>query len=254
VQAEQGLGDSIQFLRYARLVKQMGGTVILGCSPALVALASSCAGIDRVVSWGQNIDAFDSYVALMSLPHLLGTSSLSTIPASSPYLQADPACAHQWRSRLAGDQKLKVGLVWQGYIGNTADDRRSAPLSQFAPLARVPNVSLYSLQIGPGSEQLAVAEFPIINLAPSPLSDLAAVLVSLDLLITVDTAPAHLAGALGVPVWIALPKLPDWRWLLDRSDSPWYPTARLFRQTEPGNWQPVFDQMAQALKQLVHHR
>src|SRR5262249_20990605 len=149
-----------------------------------------------------------------------------------------PLRVERWRRELAYETRLKVGLVWRGSPQYISDRQRSAELSHLRPLAGVPGVALFSLQFGPGGEEVMSADFPITDLGSrsTPMENLAALLLNLDLLISVDTAPAHLAGALGVPYWLALPNVPDWRWMLDRSDSPWYPTARLFRQREPGNW------------------
>jgi hypothetical protein len=248
---EQGLGDTIQFLRFAPLVKERGGTVVLVCQPALVGIASSCAGIDTVVPMDAALPAFDVQAPLMSLPRIFGTR-LETIPAKVPYLHAEPARVDHWRKELSHPARFKVGMVWKGSHVK-AGRLRSAPLAAFAPLARVPGVALYSLQTGEGSERLACVDFPITDLGSRsvPLDNLAAILRNLDLLVSVDTAPAHLAGALGVPVWLALRSPPDWRWFLDRSDSPWYPATTLFRQQRTGDWTSVFETMADALQRLV---
>jgi Glycosyltransferase family 9 (heptosyltransferase) len=191
---------------------------------------------------------------LLSLPGILGTS-LATIPAGIPYLAADPARVEEWRKQLAGEKRLKVGIVWQGSTTFKNDRQRSIPVAKFAPLAGVDGAALFSLQAGPGTNRLAPANLPITDLGsrfdPNSLADLAAVLLNLDLLVSVDTAPAHLAGALGRPVWIALSFVPDWRWLMSRADSPWYPTARLFRQSQHGDWQSVIEAMAVELRKLV---
>ncbi len=243
--AEQGLGDTLHFLRYARLVRQRVGRVVLECQPALLSLARSCPGLTQVLAQGEPLPAFDVQAPLLSLPGLFHTN-LASIPAEVPYLTADPARVAYWRQHLAHESRFKVGLVWQGSRQYGADRHRSAPLKTLTPLTQVPGVALYSIQVGEGSEQLASARLPITDLGSQavPLDNLAALLVNLDLLVSVDTAPAHLAGALGVPVWLALSKNADWRWLLDRTDSPWYPTARLFRQEQAGDWDSVFLRIA----------
>jgi tetratricopeptide (TPR) repeat protein len=245
--AEQGLGDTLQFLRYVPMVKQRGAMVVLQCPPALLGLATTSVGIDRLLTYEEPLPAFDVHAPLPSLPGIFATDR-DSIPGAVPYLAANPARVHHWRSELAQHKTFKVGIVWQGSPHHTRDRQRSVPLMQFAGLAQVPDVALFSLQVGAGIQQLASAGLPVIDLGnrfdPGSLADLAAALVNLDLLISVDSAPAHLAGALGVPVWVALPALPDWRWLLDRPDSPWYPTMRLFRQQQAGKWGRVFEEMA----------
>ena len=177
----------------------------------------------------------------------------ATIPAAIPYLSADGDRVVKWRRELRGTAgtPLNVGVVWQGNPGQWQDRKRSIPLADFAPLAEQPRVRLLSLQVGPGREQLAEAPFPIADPAarfdPQSFDDLAAVMMNLDLVVTVDTASAHVAGALGVPVWVALPRAACWRWLLERTDSPWYPTMRLFRQNQAGDWGEVFERMATEL-------
>jgi hypothetical protein len=181
------------------------------------------------------------------------------VPAEVPYLDAEPALVEAWRDRLGSYPGFKVGIVWQGNPQFRFDRLRSIPLAQFAPLARVPGVHLLSLQKGAGRDQLPALRgyFPVIDLGPQlnettgPFLDTAAVMKNLDLVITSDTSAAHLAGALGVPVWVALHDVPDWRWLLEREDSPWYPTMRLFRQTRPGQWEDVFDRIAEALRRRL---
>ncbi len=250
---EQGMGDTIQFIRYVPRVKEGGGRVLVQCQNALLHLLSRTPGIDGLVGWGAAPPAFDVWMPLMSLPALFGTT-VETIPAELPYVSIEPALIAHWRRQLAALPGFRVGIVWQGSPRHPWDRHRSAPLTAFAPLAEVPGVCLVSLQKGPGSNQLTdrPGGFPVVSLGDlqdtaGPFTDTAAIIANLDLVVTIDSAVAHLAGALGAPVWLALQRSSDWRWPLDRSDSPWYPTARLFRQTTLGDWAPVFRAMADAL-------
>jgi hypothetical protein len=189
---------------------------------------------------------------MVSAPAEFHTTA-STIPCDVPYLWADPELTARWRAQLAGAGGFKIGIVWQGTREFLSDHWRSIPLAQFAPLARLPGVRLISLQKGFGSEQIATVDFPVLDLsdrldeAAGPFMDTAAVIRNLDLMVTSDTAIAHLAGALGVPVWVALQFSPHWLWLRQREDSPWYPTMRLFRQTTFNGWPDVFERMAHAV-------
>jgi len=256
--AEQGLGDTIQFVRYASLVKKRGGTVLVRCPQALVRLLSTARGIDRLIPENSPVPAFDVEAALLSLPKVFGTS-LATIPAEIPYLFVDPELAEQWRRELERYPGFRIGIAWQGNPKHTNDRQRSFPLEHFAPVAGLDGVRLFSLQKGPGQEQLPRLgdRFAVVDLASrlgesaDSFMDAAAVMKNLDLVITVDSAVAHLAGALGVPVWVALPVARDWRWLLEREDSPWYPTMRLFRQRRCGDWAEVFEWIAAELQGLV---
>ncbi len=255
--AEQGLGDTLQFIRYAPLVKQRGGRVVVQCQPVLLPVLASCAGIDEWVAQGAPLPSFDVHAALLSLPGILGTT-LETVPAQVPYLSARPDLVAHWHSELGTLTAFKVGLVWQGNPRHRADRYRSIPLRLFEPLARVPGVQLFSLQKGPEPTALLPASFPLTDLGAQmddgengPFMDMAAMIRNLDLVVSVDTAPAHLAGALGVPVWLALHGASDWRWLLNREDSPWYPTMRLFRQQRYGNWEEVIARMVEALRQRL---
>ncbi len=252
--AEQGLGDTIQFVRYAPLVKHRGGTVVLASQKALLPLLAGCPGVDRVVAGEESLPDFDVHMPLLSLPGVFGTTP-ATVPAHVPYLAADPGLVERWRRDLAAYPGCRVGIVWQGNPRYQADHWRSAPLAAFGPLARLAGVQLFSLQKGPGVEQLR--DFPAVDLGSrldvdaGPFMDTAAVLKNLDLVISVDTATAHLAGALGVPVWLALSSAPHWVWMQDRADSPWYPTARLFRQQHPGAWEDVFATIAAEVRKLA---
>jgi Flp pilus assembly protein TadD len=256
--AEQALGDTLQFIRYAPLVKERGGTVIVECHRALTQLLASCPGIDHLVPHGSPLPPFGVQAALLSLPSLLGTT-LDTVPANVPYLFADPRLVAAWRHELGGTAAFKVGVAWQGSPTFAGDRMRSAPLRHFAPLARVEGVRLFGLQKGPARDQIrAVArQFTVTDLgstldeAGGAFLDTAAVMMNLDLVITTDTAVAHLAGALGVPVWVALSVGPDWRWLVDREDCPWYPTMRLFRQPQLHAWDAVFERIAAELRQKL---
>jgi tetratricopeptide (TPR) repeat protein len=253
--AEQGLGDTLQFVRYAAVVKERTGAVVLECPPALVPLLSRCPGVDRVVGRGSPLPAFDAHAPLLSLPHLLGTT-LESVPAAVPYLSADPSLVRQWWEQLRPLTGFRIGIAWQG-SKYSDEQRRSLPLRSLAPLAAVPGVRLVSLQKGAGVEQLAAAaDLGVAELGEGvdqagAFVDTAAVMQNLDLVVTADTAIAHLAGGLGVPTWLALSTVPNWRWLHDRADSPWYPTLRLFRQTQRGDWGDVFGRMAGALRERL---
>jgi tetratricopeptide (TPR) repeat protein len=250
---EQGYGDTLQFIRYASLVQQRGGTVVVECQPELASLVATCPGVARVIAPGISLSEFAYQAPILSLPGILRTL-LDNVPAQVPYLSADPALVERWKRELESVQAFKVGIAWQGRPTHPGDRYRSIPLTQFAPLATVEGVRLFSLQVGTGSEQLAnlAGRFLVTDLGNrfdrTSFADAAGVLRNLDLLITVDTALAHLAGALAVPVWVALPTAPDFRWLLEREDSPWYPTMHLFRQREPGNWGEVFERITGALQ------
>jgi tetratricopeptide (TPR) repeat protein len=255
VTAEQGYGDSIQFARYLSVLKERGaGRVVLGCYSSLVRLLSGCTGCDAVVRLSDTTGElepvdFDLHVTLLSLPFLLGTT-LQTVPSRTPYIAVEAELLANWRRRLEDFDGLKVGLRWTGGT-RLSGGARSCSRRDLAPLASVPNVRFCSLQAGPGvtPEPEVPDGLQPIDFTQDlvPFYDMAALMASLDLVITVDTAIAHLAGALGVPVWIALENAAEWRWMHDRVDSPWYPTARLFRQPRPGDWESVFTAMAHAL-------
>jgi tetratricopeptide (TPR) repeat protein len=251
--AEQGLGDTIQFCRYAALVAARGGRVVLEVQPGLVKLLQGLAGVDRVIAYRDRLPPIDVHSPLLSLPKAFGTT-VATIPAAIPYLIADADRTAAWRHTLPSAD-LRVGIAWQGSPAYANDGNRSIPLAHFAPLARVAGVRLFSLQKVHGLAQLdhLPAGITVETLGPSfdngpdAFLDSAAVIMNLDLLVTVDSALVHLAGALGRPVWLPLAAHPHWVWLLERDDSPWYPNTRLFRQRVPGDWQDVFARMAQEL-------
>jgi Flp pilus assembly protein TadD len=255
---EQGLGDTLQFIRYASPVKRRGGRVIVECSESLWPLLSRCPGIDCLTAPGAPAPDCDVQAPLLSLPGIFGTS-LATIPAEIPYLFAEDTRVEHWRRHLGPADGLRIGITWQGNPDYPADVHRSFPLAHFACVARIPGVRLLSLQQGPGHEQLgrATHDFAVTDLgsqfreSTGSFLDTAAAMRNLDLVIAPNTALAHLAGALGVPVWVALSTSADWRWLLDRDDSPWYPTMRLFRQDDLGNWGLVFGRIAAALQERL---
>ena len=246
---EGGFGDTFHFMRYATLLHRAGARVLIQCPKPLRSVLSGCIGVDSVLREGEPTPAFDLHCPLMSLPGLFRTTRES-IPAPVPYLLANPDRIAYWRCRLGQYSGLKVGIVWQGNSEYKGDRRRSIPLAYFEPLAHVPGVQLFSLQLGFGREQLGAVASPwrIVDLA-LPWAETAAALMHLDLLITSDTAIAHLGGALGRPVWVALGYTPDWRWQLEREDSPWYPTMRLFRQPGPDQWPSVFANIAAQLRE-----
>ena len=221
----------LMFVRFAALVKDRGGRVVLECPAMLLALLRTCPGIDQLVAEGEPLPEYDVQAPLMSLPGLLGVS-LTTVPASTPYLRAEPLRVQAWQARLAAIPGFRVGVVWQGNPHFDWDRFRSFPLGCLEPLARVVGVSLVSLQRVHGTEQIRTlaGRFRIEDLGPGldpeggAFLDTAAVLQHLDLVVSPDTAVAHLAGGLGVPVWLALAQVSDWRWLRQREDTPWYPS------------------------------
>jgi tetratricopeptide (TPR) repeat protein len=252
--AEQGLGDTLQFIRYAGLLKAQGARVIATCPKPLLSLLETCPGVDQLVPSGELPPDYDVFAPLLSLPWILGTT-LETVPAPIPYLHPRPDLLESWGRELRPLGRLLVGVAWQGSAAYGHDRLRSFRLAQLEPLARLPDVTLVSLQKGPGAEQVRelAGKFPIVDLTDridrdtGPFLDTAAIIKNLDLVISCDSAVAHLAGALGATVWLAHTHVCDWRWLLGRDDSPWYPTARLFRQHSLGDWQGVFSRMAEAL-------
>ena len=243
VYSEQGFGDTIQFVRYVPLLASMGASVTLAVQPRLIPLLSSLLNSASIVAAGAVHGAFDFQCALLSLPHGFRTT-LASVPVDVPYLAADEALVARWRERI-GEDGFKIGISWQGSPSYQADQGRSISLHEFAPLAAIPGVRLISLQKGFGTEQIAAAGFDVETLderfdETGAFVDSAALMMALDLVVSSDTSIPHLAGALARPLFIALRRIPDWRWLLDREDCPWYPTARLFRQRSTGDWTDVF--------------
>jgi len=252
---EAGYGDTIQFVRYAPLVTRHGGKVTLGCVAEMQRLLQTLDGVEELAVIGPSRLGFDVHCPLVSLPRLLKTT-LHNIPADVPYLRADAAQSRLWRAKLpAGKAPLKVGLAWAGRPEYDDDRRRSISLSRLAPLGQVEGVWFCSLQKGPASQQARSlpAGFEVRDWSAdlNDFADTAALIDNLDLIITVDTAVAHLAGALAKPTWVLLPKVPDWRWMLNRDDSPWYPTMRLFRQSDGGDWETPIGKIVQALESLT---
>ena len=252
--AEQGLGDTIQFVRYLPLVVQRGGKIIVECQSELQRLFRGMAGDYEIVAFGQPLPAFDFHCPLPSLPHALGTT-LADIPQNVPYLSAEPTLVEVWRRTLgASNGELKVGLAWAGNPRFESDGTRSLNLRQLTPLAGARGVKFYSLQKGAAGEQAKnpPVGLELVDLGPklNDFADTAAVMSLLDLIITTDTSVPHLAGALARPVWAMLQFVPDFRWLLEREDSPWYPTMRLFRQRSAGDWDGVIGRVAESLLSL----
>jgi tetratricopeptide (TPR) repeat protein len=256
---DHGFGDTIQFFRYLPLMAAVGVDATCVCPPRLRRLLSSKAKVRFVDSLPEG-EAFDAQIAISSLPRAFRTR-LETIPAAVPYLAAEPTVRDMWLKRI-GAEGFKIGVVWQGNPDPEADRARSLPLMALASLAGITGVRLISLQKGFGEEQLS--ELPAsmqvemlganFDAGSDAFVDTAAAMTCLDLVVTCDTSVAHLAGALAVPVWVALKSDAEWRWLTERADSPWYPTMRLFRQTRRGVWSGVFEAMAGELAQLVERR
>lgn len=263
--AEQGLGDTFQFIRYAKLVKEKNGIVIAAVQKPLVTMMKQCKGIDHVVSQDDPLPHFDVHCPIMSLPYILKTR-IDTVPNDIPYLYADEKLVADWKEKLSHDKNFKIGICWQG------NDNYATPLlratvaqksvhpRQFEPICNVPGVSVYSLQKMTGTDQLK--EIPdtmhIITFdgdfdqSNGRFMDTAAVIRNLDLVITVDTSLCHTASGLGTPTWVMLPNPADWRWMMDRTDSPWYPNVlRLFKQPTPGDWETMIQEVAQELRKHI---
>ena len=246
LRAEQGIGDVIQFIRYAPLVKALGAHVVLLNRAGMDELSQRFPGVDHVLQSKEGIPEFDYYAHLMSLPRIFGTE-VDSVPDDVPYLYAEPERVQRWRARLANDQQLKVGLVWAGVATHVRDRYRSTSLEALAPLLESAGVSWYSLQKGPPAVALSSHRGgnPITDLQDelTDFAETAAAISALDLVISVDTSVAHLTGALGKPLWLMLPHPAEWRWLERRDDTPWYPTARLFRQSRMGDWDSAVRRM-----------
>ncbi len=258
--AEQGLGDMIQFVRYVPMVAARGGRVIVQTYPELTSLMSTVAGAARVIPHGEPLEPHDAWAPLMSLPRIFKTN-LNTIPATMPYFTVDETRAARWQARLARNSAaFKIGLVWAGRATYTNDATRSIRLSDFMPLLDrcEGSIAFYGLQKGEAAAQ--INELPpgriVHNLAGelTDFADTAAAIAAMDLVISVDTAVAHLAGALGKSVWTLIPFASDWRWLKEREDSPWYPTMRLFRQAGRGDWSGVIQRAAAELSHFTARR
>lgn len=243
VHAEQGFGDTLQFCRYVPLVAARGARVIFECHPPLVPLMERLAGAVTVVPAGQPLPPFDLHVPLLSLP-LIFETAVETIPGTVPYLSAPPGRLSFWRNLVADEGRLRVGLCWAGK--SYPDPGRSCPVDQLVPLAAMAGVAFYSLQVGWNGKLPLTMVDHVAHV--QDFGDTAALISRLDLVITIDTAVAHLAGAMGKPTWTMLPFAPDWRWMLGRDDSPWYPSMRLFRQLTQGSWRDVVQRMGAALQ------
>jgi len=251
--ADQGYGDVIQFARYIPWAARRCPDIAVACSSEIRSVVVQQPGVGATFDHWEKQPEYAAYCVLSGLPRLAGTT-LQTIPAPPSYLRADPQKAAAWGDRLAGlvpEGYRRIGIAWAGRPTHVNDRNRSATLATFARLAELRRLALISLQKGPAQAQIGAywGRAPLVNLGPeiADFDDTMAILEALDLVVTVDTAVGHLAGAMGRPVWLMLPFAPDWRWLLDRADSPWYATARLFRQPAPRQWDPVIAEIARCL-------
>ncbi|RQR52841.1 glycosyltransferase [Burkholderia sp. Bp9140] len=250
--AEQGYGDTLQFCRYASLLHDRGATVLVEAPAALGELLGTLRGVSRIVTEDQPTPAFDLQCPLMSLPHAFRTT-LDTVPADVPYLRADARRRDAWAQRLdaiSPPGRLRIGLAWSGNPRHANDENRSIPFAALAPLVAAHDATFVSLQPQIRARDAdAFAASGVLSFADAltDFAETAALADTLDLVISVDTSIAHLAGALGRPLWVLLPRVPDWRWLLERDDCPWYPSATLFRQARPGDWPAVVARLADAL-------
>jgi hypothetical protein len=240
--AEGGAGDTLSFVRFLPAIAQGGGRILVACQPELRSLLSP---------WqhaGHPLPPSDLFCSLMDLPALFRTTT-ATIPRV-PYLHADPGRVQQWKARLRSERRLKVGVVWSGKVNAL---QRHLSLTDFAPLSRIQDVAFFSLQKGEAAREIAGAALPMTNWTGelNDFADTAALIENLDLVITVDTSIAHLSGAMGKPTWVILKIAPDWRWMHNRPDTPWYPTARLFRQQTAGDWRAPVEQVASELRVLA---
>ncbi len=264
LRAEYGHGDTLQFIRFAQTLKEMGASVIAEVQSPLVKLLSLCPFLDKVISVGNALPTFDLQIPVMSLPHKLNIKSEQQLITTIPYIHPDQTLVQHWKSETARDGNFKVGICWGSseYYDSLRGprSRKALHLNTLKTLAHIPNVTLYSLQVSDARQQIQDVDFEVrefgadFDTKHGGYMDTAALMKSLDLVITVDTSVAHLAGALGVPVWVVLPSVADWRWMLDRNDTPWYPTMKLFRQQTYGDWETVFNEIKNELTQQLHKR
>jgi len=257
IYGDHGLGDTLQFIRYAPLVRDRGGRVVVAVRKPLARILATCPDVEMVIPEGAPLPDFAVYIPAMSLPRIYATT-MATVPDQVPYLAALAPLVKQWGDEFEQDDGFRIGIAWQGNPTYSKDRQRSFALTQFEPLSRLEGVRLYSLQKDFGADQIAPAASRIaVTDLGSRFADFlnaAAAIRNLDLVIAADTSIVHLAGALGHPVWVALPFDADWRWLLDRDLSPWYPTMRLFRQTRPGDWDGVFRRITASLAEKLNRR
>jgi hypothetical protein len=260
LRTEQGLGDTLQFVRYAPLVQRLVGRVVLECQRPLVPLLGMVAGIDAIVARGDAVPQCDREISLMSLPRIFGTTP-DTVPSDVPYLAARADLIEVWRPWVGKAPGVRVGIAWAGNPSYPEDRDRSPGLAAFTPLADLVGASFVALQKEAGDPAWSPHSPLSLWRPPGPIDettgafmDTAAIVSQLDLVITSDTAVAHLAGALGVETWVVLPDVADWRWLLDRDDSPWYPRMRLFRQERSRDWYGVFTRVRVALELVIGQR
>lgn len=258
---EGGLGDTLNFVRYAEILKYMGADVIVACQKPLIPLLSRCTYIDQLIACGSSVPGYDADATFLSLPAIFNDDDNSA-PNNIPYLFADPTLIEYWREQLESDTNFKVGICWQADVHNDIPSklpiaRRGVPLNSFMPLASLNGISFYSLQKHDGLDQLDSTNFPLrvfdgLDEKSGPFMDSAAIIKNLDLVITVDTAVAHLAGALGAQVWLLHPyATADWRWICHRTDSYWYPNAHIFKQQKPFDYDGVIEQVCVALQKLI---
>ena len=261
--AEQGLGDTFEFIRFARVAKEIFNAqrVIVAVQRPLVDIISQCPYIDQVITTHEYPRQFDYHIPLLSMPHVTNIR-LDDVPADIPYLYADPKLEAEWKEILADDPNFKIGICWQGNLNYStqflrmAVKAKSMPITNFLPIMSLPGVSVYSLQQMTGTDQLKdLPEDALFNVFGDDFDstcgrfmDTAAVMKNLDLVITIDTSVCHLAAGLGVPTWNLLPNPPDWRWMLDCDDTPWYNNMRLFRQPSPDDWDSVIKRVVEELK------
>jgi hypothetical protein len=256
VHDEQGLGDTLQFVRYLPMAKARCAKIIFETRKSLIPLLQGFPGMDQIVarsSYPHPAKNWDVYIPLLSLPKVFATK-LETIPDQVPYIYAAAKKIEYWKHRLDGDG-FKVGIVWAGRPMHTNDHNRSCALRQFLPCSEIPGIQLIGLQKGAAATQVddLTPGMDFVNLGEElqDFSDTAGLIENLDLVISVDTAIAHLAGAMGKAVWVLLPFIPDWRWMMDRDNSPWYPTMRLFRQKTRGDWESIFQRVEKELRMRV---
>jgi len=259
-----GIGDVFCFVRYAKILKEKGARVILFARPFLFPILSLCPYIDGFFDRSKKAPEYDESITINRLPRMIN-KVYSDVSVDIPYMNAEQKLVDKWNMKLSKDKKFKIGVCWSASVmkdkktGKVEKNKRSMPLHYFYPFSKLENVSLYSLQQANGMDQLKYIphDFSIklfdekFDKKNGSFMDTAAVMKNLDLVITVDTSVCHIAGALGVPVWVVLPFVPDWRWLLDRSDTHWYPTMKLFRQKKLGDWELVMEEVYEELKLLA---